>query len=102
MQEPCREAITPVDQVTRENQEPSDPEMARSLCRGGRGRRHQDGARATEERQEGEPIGNEDTVFADQLSLSRLNHWLPWAQAHPEVMQGTTEFHHQIADTFFP
>src|SRR3989442_9468191 len=31
-----------------------------------------------------------------QLSLSRLNHWLPWAQAHPEVMQGTTEFHHEI------
>src|SRR2546425_10897805 len=30
------------------------------------------------------------------LSLSRLNHWLPWAQAHPEVMQGTTEFHHEI------
>jgi hypothetical protein len=36
------------------------------------------------------------------LSLSRLNHWLPGTQAHPEVMQGTTEFHHQIADTFFP
>jgi hypothetical protein len=36
------------------------------------------------------------------LSLSRLNHGLPGTQAHPEVMQGTTEFHHQIADTFFP
>jgi len=23
-------------------------------------------------------------------------------QAHPEVVQGTAEFHHQIADTFFP
>jgi len=37
-----------------------------------------------------------------QLSLSRLNHWLPWAQAHPEVMQGTTEFHHEIADAVLP
>src|SRR5438876_7145790 len=36
------------------------------------------------------------------LSLSRLNHWLPWAQAHPEVMQGTTEFHHEIADAVLP
>src|SRR5262249_40563915 len=36
------------------------------------------------------------------LSLSRLNHWLPRAQAHPEVVQGTTEFHDQIADAFFP
>ena len=37
-----------------------------------------------------------------ELSLSRLNHWLPWAQAHPEVMQGTTEFHHEIADAVLP
>ena len=36
-----------------------------------------------------------------RLSLSRLNHRLPRGQAHPEVVQGTTEFHHQIADTFF-
>ena len=37
-----------------------------------------------------------------ELSLSLLNHWLPWIQAHPEVVQGTTEFHHQIADAFLP
>ena len=36
------------------------------------------------------------------MSLSRLNHWLPRGQAHPEVVQGTTEFHDQITDTFFP
>src|SRR2546422_11206960 len=36
------------------------------------------------------------------LSLSRLNHRLPWGQAHPEVMQGTTEFHHHIADAVLP
>ena len=36
------------------------------------------------------------------LSLSRLNYWLPWGQAHLEVVQGTAEFHHQIADAFFP
>jgi hypothetical protein len=41
--------------------------------------------------------------FADmQLSLSRLNHRLPRDQAHPEVVQGTAAFHHQIADAFFP
>jgi hypothetical protein len=32
-----------------------------------------------------------------RLSLSRLNHWLPRGQAHPEVVQGTAEFHHEIA-----
>jgi hypothetical protein len=37
-----------------------------------------------------------------QLSLSRLNHWLPRSQAHPEVVQGTAEFHHQIADPLLP
>src|SRR5262245_50702794 len=36
------------------------------------------------------------------MSLSRLNHWLPWIQAHPEVVQGTTELHHQIADALLP
>src|SRR5215831_2439362 len=36
------------------------------------------------------------------LSLSRLNHWLPRGQAHPEVVQGTAEFHHQIADALLP
>jgi hypothetical protein len=37
-----------------------------------------------------------------QLSLSRLNHWLPRSQAYPEVMQGTTDFHHEIANTLLP
>jgi hypothetical protein len=36
------------------------------------------------------------------LSLSRLNYWLPWGQAHPEVVQGTAEFHHQITDALLP
>jgi len=36
------------------------------------------------------------------VSLSRLNHWLPWREAHPEVVEGTTEFHHDIADALFP
>src|SRR6266849_10436649 len=39
---------------------------------------------------------------ANQLSLSRLNHWLPGREAHPEVMQGTVDRHHQIADTRLP
>jgi hypothetical protein len=36
------------------------------------------------------------------LNLSRLNHRLPRCEAHPEVVQGTTEFHHDIADTLLP
>jgi integrase/recombinase XerD len=36
------------------------------------------------------------------LSLSRLNHWLPGCEAHPEVVQGTAEFHHQITDARLP
>src|SRR5262249_5132262 len=36
------------------------------------------------------------------LSLSRLNHWLPGSETHPEIMQGTAEFHHQIADARLP
>ena len=38
----------------------------------------------------------------DHLSLSRLNHRLPRGQAHPEVMEGTAAFHHQIADALLP
>jgi hypothetical protein len=37
-----------------------------------------------------------------QLSLSRLNHWLPGCEAHPDVVQGTAQFHHQIADALLP
>ena len=36
------------------------------------------------------------------MSLSRLNHWLPRSQAHPEVVQGTAELHHQITDALLP
>ena len=36
------------------------------------------------------------------MSLSRLNHWLPRGQAHPEIVQGTTEFHHEITNPRFP
>ncbi len=36
------------------------------------------------------------------LSLSRLNHRLPGREAHPEVVQGTAEFHHDIADALLP
>jgi hypothetical protein len=37
-----------------------------------------------------------------QLSLFRLNHGLPRGQTHPEVVQGTTEFYHQITDSLLP
>src|SRR5215510_6442579 len=40
--------------------------------------------------------------LSKQLSLSRLNHWLPWIQAHSEVVQGTAEFHHQVTDPLLP
>src|SRR5262249_8530414 len=46
--------------------------------------------------------GNVECEDGIHLSLSRLNHWLPRCEAHPEVMQRTTEFHHQIADTLLP
>ena len=36
------------------------------------------------------------------LSLFRLNYRLPGREAHPEVVQGTAEFHHDITDTFLP
>jgi hypothetical protein len=36
------------------------------------------------------------------LSLSRLNHWLPRAQTHPEIMQGAAEFHYQVTDALLP
>src|SRR5256885_6463805 len=36
------------------------------------------------------------------ISLSRLNHRLPGREAHPEVVQGTTEFHHEITDPLLP
>src|SRR5690242_1279228 len=37
-----------------------------------------------------------------RLSLFRLSHWLPGGQTHPEVMQGTADFHHHIADALLP
>jgi hypothetical protein len=36
------------------------------------------------------------------MSLSRLNHRQPRVQAHPKVVQGTAQFHHEIADTLLP
>ena len=60
-------------------------------------------------RRDAEPLRLGDTLplpyaqgLAEDLSLSRLNHWLPRGQAYPEVMQGTADFHHQIADALLP
>jgi hypothetical protein len=36
------------------------------------------------------------------VSLSRLNHRLPGRETHPDVVQGTTDGHHEIADTLLP
>src|SRR5262249_49136682 len=44
----------------------------------------------------------EACCVSNQLSLSRLNHRLPRGQTDPEVMQGTAEFHHEIADAVLP
>jgi hypothetical protein len=38
----------------------------------------------------------------EELSLSRLNHWLPRGQTDSEIMQGTAEFHHEITNTVLP
>src|SRR4029450_5036689 len=40
--------------------------------------------------------------LTQQLSLSRLNHWLPRCETHPEVVQGTAQFHHEITDALLP
>src|SRR2546422_7558272 len=47
-------------------------------------------------------VGGKLCLVVNQLSLSRLNHRLPRRETHPEVMQGTTEFHHEIADAILP
>jgi len=39
---------------------------------------------------------------SNEVNLSRLNHWLPRAQTHPEIMQGAAEFHHQVTDALLP
>src|SRR5215510_16143594 len=41
-------------------------------------------------------------IVDEGLSLSRLNHWLPRMQAHPEIVQGTAELHHESADALLP
>ena len=42
------------------------------------------------------------TFIAGQSSLFRLNHELPRAQTHPEVVQGTADFHDSIMDALLP
>jgi REP element-mobilizing transposase RayT len=46
----------------------------------------------------------ERAYFAEgiEFSLSRLNHGQPGVQAHPEIMQGTADLHHEIADALLP
>src|SRR5262249_19972852 len=41
-------------------------------------------------------------LASEELSLSRLNHGQPGVQAHPDVVQGTAELHHDIADALLP
>jgi hypothetical protein len=36
------------------------------------------------------------------MRLSRLNHRFPGHEAHSEVVQGTAQFHHEIADALLP
>ena len=52
-------------------------------------------------------IGQDVVDFAEalrieQLSSSRLNHGQPGVQAHPEIVQGATELHHQSTDPLLP
>jgi hypothetical protein len=49
------------------------------------------------------PIAKDDQGREEiHLSLSRLDHRLPWPQAHPEIMQCAADFHHQISDALLP
>ena len=41
-------------------------------------------------------------MYDIHMSLSRLNHGQPGVQAHPEIVQGTAELHHEIADARLP
>jgi len=36
------------------------------------------------------------------LRLSRLSHRLPRREAHPQIMERTADFHHQITDALLP
>src|SRR6202051_4790867 len=47
-------------------------------------------------------VSNQPSAPAMEMSLSRLNHRLPRGQTDPEVMQGTADFHHEIADAVLP
>jgi hypothetical protein len=47
-------------------------------------------------------VGELIRAALDQVSLSRLNHWLPRGQADPEVMQGAADFHRDIPDALLP
>jgi hypothetical protein len=35
---------------------------------------------------------------ASHVRVSCFNRWLPWGQAHPEMMQGTGDVHHESTD----
>src|SRR6266849_2531175 len=51
------------------------------------------------------PVEEVDEVVVlkpNQLSLSRLNHGQPGVQAHPKIVQGTADLHHEIADALLP
>jgi hypothetical protein len=48
------------------------------------------------------PTNRPISLHQVHLSLSRLNHRLPRRKAHPEIVQGTAEFHHEIADAVLP
>src|SRR5215467_14658261 len=41
-------------------------------------------------------------IRSSHLSLSRLKHRQPGVQAHPEIVQGTADLHHEIADARLP
>jgi hypothetical protein len=64
VEKPRHHAITPIDQITRQDEQPGDPEIPGGVCSLRDSRRYQNRTRATEERQESEAIWDEDTVFA--------------------------------------
>src|SRR5262249_31347834 len=41
-------------------------------------------------------------IRSSPLSLCRLSHGQPGGQAHAEIVQGTAEIHHEIADAPLP
>jgi hypothetical protein len=47
-------------------------------------------------------LGDRRPRGASHVCVSCVNRWRPWGQAHPDMMQGTGDVHHEIMDALHP